>query len=278
MNIDHMFYEQFVLKDGKYGFADFAHGPGIVTNTVRVYSEMIMLLPPEIRVHIGRGVMQMVQETLQDSSDSAFDDPAQTWEKFLAILVSKEILPRAAVMAAAYTWVMREDTVYTIILGMAFSVIPFVAPLETAHRIVKLIEFIDYLINEVIPQIPFEELAKSLATALITLKNTLTKWFNENFNAGYKYATENPQIKIDTAEMREQAQEIALIQQGFDEVAQILEAIHLRTGNPALGAFLRKNKVGKYRALDDCISYLNTTADEFDKVEAEIQKAMAQFG
>ncbi|MCL1854082.1 MAG: DUF2974 domain-containing protein, partial [Peptococcaceae bacterium] len=223
--IDHMhsiFNDSY--EEGGSVFNEQVSGRGPLSNFAASYSEILLLLPPEGRATVGRGVMQLVQLALGHGGESGFDDPAQLWEVCSAILVSMTIFPASAIGMVAKTFDIKEDaaTLFLTSLCVAgfFCMFPTVAVsvLATGAFVfvtgvsaapwIALVGLISYAEDQIKQRgFGFQELTAKLLTLMGDLSMKLQIHLDQYCNApGYQYAAENPYIQVSTAKLREASQ------------------------------------------------------------------------
>ncbi len=129
--------------------------------------------------------------------------------------------------------------------------------------------------------VAFGEWAVSVVTELGTIISnfidSIGEWLKENFDKGYKYATENPYFKVDTYKLREYADRLESVLTQLGNIDSRLDDIPVLDLTVDEAAYLLAADLGinKNKVISGSISYLNDSADEFERIESEI---IAQLG
>ncbi len=143
-------------------------------------------------------------------------------------------------------------------------------------------DFVDGLIEE------FKKLAEDLGEwavnavselcAIISdFIDSISEWLKENFDKGYKYATENPYFKVDTCKLRGYAERLDSVLTQLGSIDRRLDDIPVLDLTVDEAAYLLAADlcINKNKVISGSISYLNDSADEFERIESEI---IAQLG
>jgi hypothetical protein len=129
--------------------------------------------------------------------------------------------------------------------------------------------------------VEFGEWAVSVVTELGTIISnfidSISEWLKENFDTGYKYATENPYFKVDTYKLRDYADRLDSVLTRLGNIDSRLDDIPVLelTVDEALYLAAADYNINKNKVISGSISYLNDSADEFERIESEI---IAQLG
>ena len=146
---------------------------------------------------------------------------------------------------------------------------------------------VDFVKNDFIPQAKefiawvangfkkFGEGAKDFFTDLGNfLSDTFNKakdWYNRNFNAGYKYASANPQISVDTYRLRNYAQRLQSVNRRITNLDGRMDSLYWRVGLLDLWNLMQADILTGYSwRLSRCVSYLNDTASDFEGAESTL--------
>lgn len=142
------------------------------------------------------------------------------------------------------------------------------------------IKFINYVVDELekIKNVAkgFIESVKEFANKIYT---NLVNWYNTNLNAGYKYATGNPDIKVNTYLLRNYADRIASVNRRVTNLDRRIDSLYCRICSiedfigsaRALYNLINADMLTGYSfRLQLCINYLNETATAFETVETNI--------
>jgi len=137
-----------------------------------------------------------------------------------------------------------------------------------------------------------EEMVKKTFEFLNTAKETISKilnsvkgvlnklqdWLFKN-SSGYKYASTNPYIVIDTDKMKSYAGQLSALSSRSKTLDRRMNSLYFHAGFDwnavrsvaTLGSLLKAEVVLDFAGrLDKCASYLNETASDFEKVEVDI--------
>ena len=141
-------------------------------------------------------------------------------------------------------------------------------------------EFIEYIINEAAEAVTkfcswlkdkADELKAFISKGLDYLKN----WFNNNLNVGYKYASSNPQIKVDTYKLRSYAQRLQSVNSRISRLDRRLDSLYWDVGLLDLWNLMQADLLTGYSwRLQRAATYLNDTAFDFEKAENELVNSL----
>ena len=96
-------------------------------------------------------------------------------------------------------------------------------------------------------------------------------WYNRNLNAGYKYASANPQINVDTYKLRTYAQRLQRVNGRISRLDGRLDSLYWRVGLLDLWNLMQADILTGYSwRLNRCVSYLNDTATDFENAESAL--------
>lgn len=100
---------------------------------------------------------------------------------------------------------------------------------------------------------------------------SLREWYNKNFNAGYQYANANTEIIVDTARLRQYADQLKTINKRLLDIDRKMDRLYTKVGLQGLWDLLQADALTSYSwRLDRCINYMLETAAEFESVEGWI--------
>ena len=100
-------------------------------------------------------------------------------------------------------------------------------------------------------------------------------WYNRNLNAGYKYSSANPQIKVDTYKLRDYASRINDINRRISNLDGRMDSLYWRVGLLDLWDLMQADLMTGYSwRLLRAASYLNDTASDFDAIETELANGL----
>lgn len=119
-----------------------------------------------------------------------------------------------------------------------------------------------------------EKVAEIKKAVIDTIKKA-QKWYNENFNDGYKYAEQNTLIQVNTSTLRSYADRLASVQKRIKKLDRRLDDLYTKVGLDDIGKLVKADALtGHNWKITGCINYLNDTASDFEKIE---KKIAAQF-
>lgn len=111
----------------------------------------------------------------------------------------------------------------------------------------------------------------SFGTALCqSISRGIQTFFNQ-FNSGYKYASNNTYIKVDTALLRNYANRLQNVNKRIVNLDRRLDNLYTQVGLFDLWNLIQADVLTGYSwRLNRCINYLNDTAYEFEEAERSI--------
>lgn len=119
------------------------------------------------------------------------------------------------------------------------------------------------------------EYANKFKSAMVKFINNIKNLYNRNFNTGYMYASANPQIGLDTCNLRYYAQRIQSVNYRISNLDSRLDSLYWKVGLLDLWNLLQADILVNYSwRLSRCVSYLNETANDFDAVESNLINAL----
>ena len=122
-----------------------------------------------------------------------------------------------------------------------------------------------------IAKVKIEEIVDSVKSWVADKINKAITWYNNNFNAGYKYATANPNIEVNTAKLRSYASRLSSINTRIVNLDRRLDSLYYKVGFLDLWNLMQADLLTGYSLrLRLCINYLEDTAEEFETVERSI--------
>lgn len=116
----------------------------------------------------------------------------------------------------------------------------------------------------------------ALKNNVCDLYDVAKDWWNKNFNAGYKYSNNNPNIVINTDIMRGYAESLRSVSYRAKTLDGRMNRLYWKLGIDwdtlwNLGKLLKSGMVLDYAwRLDSCVNYLDSTANDFDYAENSI--------
>ncbi len=115
------------------------------------------------------------------------------------------------------------------------------------------------------------ELVDKVIDYMEKLVNGLMDWYNNNLNSGYKYATQNPYIQVNTNKLRDYAGRLAAVNARIDSLDRRLNTLYSKVSIWDWWTIFKVDALTGYSwRLLKCVNYLNDTAAEFEAVEAKL--------
>ena len=112
---------------------------------------------------------------------------------------------------------------------------------------------------------------RELVSAITTFAQKANDWFNKNFNAGYRYASNNTYIRVNTNTLRSYADRLYKVNQRIIKLDRRLDQLYTKVGLFDLWNLLQADlRTGYSWRLNRCTNYLNDTAYEFEEAERSI--------
>lgn len=119
------------------------------------------------------------------------------------------------------------------------------------------------------------EYAKKFVSAISTYANRAREWFNRRFNSGYKYASSNTYISVNTSTLRTYANRLYSVNRRIANLDRRMDSLYTKVGLFDLWDLLQADALTGYSwRLSRCINYLNDTANEFDSAERSISSQL----
>jgi hypothetical protein len=116
------------------------------------------------------------------------------------------------------------------------------------------------------------EVKEKIKGFISDVANNISNWFKENFNAGYKYASANPVITVDTYKLRNYAQRLESINRRLRSLDSRLDSLYWHVGLLDVWNLMRADLMtGESRKINRIIHYLEETANLFEKVERNLK-------
>lgn len=101
--------------------------------------------------------------------------------------------------------------------------------------------------------------------------NGMKAFLDKHFNQGYKYASQNSYIKLDTAALRRYADRLVKVNNRIAKLDRRMDDLYKEVGLRDLWNLMQADALTGYSwRLSRCINYLNDTANEFEAVERSI--------
>jgi Protein of unknown function (DUF2974) len=158
-----------------------------------------------------------------------------------------------------------------IVVGIVVAFVLITVAIEIIHEVVDWL--VDQIVNLVAAAFEFaKDLANQLKDLAVSIINGLKAWYKENFDAGYRYASANPVITVDTYKLRNYAQRLASINARLKSLDHRMDSLYWNVGLLDVLTLMRADLMtGKSRKISQIIHYLEETANLFEKAERNIK-------
>ncbi len=116
-----------------------------------------------------------------------------------------------------------------------------------------------------------EEIYTRLTKFYNSTVGALKEWYNKNLNSGYRYASANSYIRINTREMRVYADRLRKVNRRLADLDRRLDSLYTKVGLKDIWSLLQADALTGYSwRLNRCINYLDDTAEEFERAEYSV--------
>lgn len=116
-----------------------------------------------------------------------------------------------------------------------------------------------------------KEFGKNCVAAVKTFSNNVSEWFNKNFDSGYKAATVNTFIRVDTAKLRAYADRLESVNKRLRNLDNRMDSLYLKVGLRDLFNLIQADLMtGSSWRISNCAKYLDETANDFDSTERNV--------
>lgn len=167
------------------------------------------------------------------------------------------------------------STIFTTVVAIV-AVVLVSAVLEVARDVIE--HVVNWICDGVGQFLNWsKEKIKDLYNSVVDTLRKARDWWNKNFNSGYKYATSNPYIVINTTTMDSYAKQLRTLSKRAKILDGKMNSLYWHLGIEwdtiaNLGRLLKAEFVLDYAyRLDKCANYLSDTARDFDAVERDLQ-------
>lgn len=146
--------------------------------------------------------------------------------------------------------------------------------------IYKLPEMLNKFVENIIKAIDrFKEFSKEVKATLknfvVGIVKSVSSRFKEVFNSGFKYATANPVIKLETYKLRNYADRLRKVNARLSALDNRMDSLYWRVGLLDLLTLMQADLMtGESRTIKKCISYLDETAQSFEEVEKRVMNQL----
>lgn len=130
-------------------------------------------------------------------------------------------------------------------------------------------------ISAVIKDVIFVAIYSYATSFCKQVANGVKAFLDKHFNQGYKYASGNTYIKVDTGLLRSYADRLAKANNRITKLDRRMDSLYTKVGLFDLWDLLQADALTGYSwRLSRCINYLNDTANEFDSAERSISSQL----
>ena len=121
----------------------------------------------------------------------------------------------------------------------------------------------------------FKEFADNLKDFFDKLETKAKEWYNKNFNAGYKYATSNPNFTVDTYKLKRYASRLQDVNRRISKLDGRLDSLYWQVGLLDLWNLMKADLMTGYSwRLLRAAGYLNDTTADLEAIEKELVGAI----
>lgn len=242
---------------------------GDVSQLFQGISEQAMGLPAPIRSVLTNGAMGIAEMTLGNGKP-VNGESFSFADIFAAVPLLLDAIPGGLIaylgdeFGIDTDWLANVVTAYNLIYYAPLNMIAYGAG-----------AFIDLVIIAKEKIEKFGEKCKEITKEIVAfIDNGVEKirdWYNKHFNGGFQYATEHPQIKVDTFKLRDYASRICDVNRRISNLDSRLDSLYWRVGLLDLWNLMQADLMTGYSwRLLRVASYLNDTASDFDAIETEL--------
>ena len=116
-----------------------------------------------------------------------------------------------------------------------------------------------------------EDVAVQLSSFLTTIASGANEWLSRNFNSGYRAASNEPTIKVDTAKLRGYAERLGKVNQRLTTLDGRMDDLYFKVGLRDLFNLIHADLwTGSNWRITNCAKYLNETANDFEGTERNV--------
>lgn len=157
--------------------------------------------------------------------------------------------------------------------------VPFLA--GAANVVIKVVDFVKNVASKIYKKFKevinnFKNFMNNLYKSIEKVVNNIANWLYKH-SAGYKYATANPCISINTTTMKSYASQLRTLSRRSKTLDRKMNNMYWHLGIEwdtiaNLGKLFKSGIILDFAGrLDKCANYLDKTAEEFNSVERDLQ-------
>lgn len=103
------------------------------------------------------------------------------------------------------------------------------------------------------------------------IREEIATWYNSNFNSGYKVASADTAIRVDTAKLRRYAERLGKVNQRLSTLDGRMDDLYFKVGLRDLFNLIHADLwTGSNWRITNCAKYLNETANDFEGTERNV--------
>lgn len=116
-----------------------------------------------------------------------------------------------------------------------------------------------------------KEISVALKDFLVYVAHNMAEWVKTAFDSGYRTASENPEIEVDTAKLRNYADKLRAVNRRLATLDRRMDSLYWEVGLRDLYSLLRADVLtGSSRCITRCEKYLTQTAEDFERLERDV--------
>ncbi|MBE6920028.1 MAG: DUF2974 domain-containing protein [Ruminococcaceae bacterium] len=169
--------------------------------------------------------------------------------------------------------VLGLKTVVVTVAAVAVAIISVIAVAVITELVYDTVMIVANSICDMVGQFlewPGEVSAIFRKTVLSMIVNA-SAWFNSNFNSGYRTASFDPTIRVDTAKLRGYAERLGKVNQRLTTLDGRMDDLYFKVGLRDLFNLIHADLwTGSNWRITNCAKYLNETANDFEGTERNV--------
>lgn len=112
---------------------------------------------------------------------------------------------------------------------------------------------------------------KKFVVAIDAFSNNVSEWFNQNLNSGYRAASTDPEIRVDTGKLRTYASRLKSVNGRLVKLGGRMDDLYFKVGLRDLYNLIQADLLtGSSWRITNCAKYLDETANDFDGTERNV--------
>ena len=115
------------------------------------------------------------------------------------------------------------------------------------------------------------DFGKKFMNAVDMYTSRISEWYNSNFNSGYKAASSNPMIVVDTTKLRSYADRLERVNSRLKSLDKRMNSLYTKVDLLDVWHIIKSDLMtGGSKKISNCAKYLDETANDFDKTERNV--------